>query len=363
MNRNRKTFATGSWLFVIGATALLNGCSSDDAVVVYPAGSLSPAEQPQLGSARLPLVTTSPGQFRLRNAVFDISTRSGALAVSLDSESNPDAEALVVPLAQGAYDVLLRDGWTLEAVGDGGFTPVSGALISVNPVPLAIRNDRVSEVVYTFTTESATITFGEGELSVSAAVADPASLPSCDIVNQVGCQPGQTCLLSDDTGDTFCATPGSLPVGASCSSQQCVYGAQCLDLDGEGPLGNTCSQFCNPLFPSFGCDCKGISVDEEIGVCGPPPAGTCDLLGQTGCGEGQACQLPAGASFGVCGSPGAGAWNESCIGEVCQTGFDCYGDQPEFGYYGSCLPFCDIYAPSCAGCFDVGTGRVGRCFY
>jgi hypothetical protein len=126
---------------------------------------------------------------------------------------------------------------------------------------------------------------------------------------------------------------------------------------GEG----VCTQLCNPEAPLFGCDCRGLSISQTIGVCGPPPAGSCDLLDATSCPTGQACQFPGG-SFGTCGTPGTVSEGGSCFGEECEAGMECVGDEPDFGFQGTCRRFCDLDAPDCDFCFDVGTGRVGRCF-
>ena len=121
------------------------------------------------------------------------------------------------------------------------------------------------------------------------------------------------------------------------------------------------TRWSRPAEEPFGCDCVGLSISDDIGVCGPPPASACDLLDPASCPEGQACQLPGG-SFGVCGTPGNLGEGETCFGEVCAAGLDCFGDDPASGFSGTCYRFCDLTAPSCEFCFDVGTGSLGRCF-
>jgi hypothetical protein len=372
MTRARTTTRVGisrlRWPSALGLPVVLalafNGCrSGDDTLLRGPAiEAAAPLETEGYGSLLLPLVTPDAVKYRLRNAVFDVQ-RSGVSVISLSSEVNPDAEQLTAQLNPGAYQIQLGDGWVLERlVADGGADPVRAALISANPATIAVRNDRVTTVAFTFTTASGTVTFGEGAVSVRLGVADPGSLGSCDVGSQSGCDGGQHCLFSGDGSQTFCATPGQLEVGAACSSEQCVFGAQCLSLDPSAPEASTCTELCNPAFPPFGCDCRGLSVGDDVGVCGPPPATACDLLSATGCPEGQACQYPGG-SFGTCGTPGAGSEGSSCFGEECAAGLDCYGDDPEFGFSGTCYRFCDVQAPDCEFCFDVGTGSVGRCFF
>ena len=342
----------------------LEGCRSPDETVllgVEARAEPAPASVEELGSLYVPLVTPDAVKHRLSHAVFEI-TRAGTPVASLDSQEEPDAVALTAELNPGQYQVRLADGWVLEQLGaDGSAAPVRAALISPNPASFEVSNGRVTNVAFTFTTSSGTVTFGEGSVSIRLGVADPASLSSCDIANQAGCAAGQHCLLADDSGQTFCASPGETPVGAACSSEQCVFGAQCLSLDASKPGASSCTQLCNPSFPPFGCDCVGLSFSDEVGVCGPPPASACDLLDPASCPDGQACQLPGG-SFGVCGAPGALEEGAPCSGEECAAGLDCFGDDPAAGFSGTCYRFCDLAAPVCEFCFEVGTGSIGRCF-
>jgi hypothetical protein len=359
VSRLRRSFV----LMLSSAALLSNACRSGDDTQVYgaPTEAASPLASEGLGSLLLPLVTPDALDYRLRRAVFDVE-RSGVVVVSLNSEVRPDAEQLTAELPPGSYQVHLGDGWALERLAaDGSAEPVLAALISPNPAAFAIRNDRVTTVAFTFTTSAGTVTFGQGALSVRLGVTDPGSLASCDIANQAGCNEGQHCLFADDGGQTYCATPGEQKVGAACSSEQCVYGAQCLGVDPAAPEARTCTELCNPTFPRFGCDCRGLSFGDAFGVCGPPPAGSCDLLDLASCPGGQACQYPGG-SFGVCGTPGLLEQGASCFGEECAAGLDCYGDQPEFGFSGTCYRFCDVQNPDCEFCFGVGTGDLGRCF-
>lgn len=338
---------------------MVNGCSSEERLI-FNAPAPAAQEDGELGSLRLPLVTPDAGKFRLRGAIFDIA-RSGVKLLSLDSDVEPDAEALSADLNPGQYTSTLAAGWSLEALAaDGSATAVRAALISANPASFSVRNARVTNVAYTFTTSSGVVRFGEGALNVRIGVTDPAALGSCDLSDSSSCPSGQQCLLGE--GDaTFCATPGELQVGAACASEQCVFGAQCLSLDASKPDVSVCTALCNPLAAPFGCDCQGLSVSDQIGVCGPPPAEACDLLDAASCPADEACQFPGG-SFGVCGTPGSLSEGEGCFGEECAAGMECVGDDPMFGFLGQCRRFCDLDAPDCDFCFDVGTGRVGRCF-
>lgn len=363
-----KVVAVFRWSGAVGLPLALafNACHAPgDETVLLGVERATPApeapEVQELGSLYLPLVTPDSAKHRLRNAVFEIS-RASVVITSLDSEDDRDAVALTAELNPGQYQIRLADGWALERLdANGAATPVRAALVSQNPASFSVRNGQVTNVAFTFTTSSGTVTFGEGSVSVRLGVADPASLSTCDIANQAGCPAGQHCLLANETGQTFCATPGELPVGAACRSEQCVFGSQCLSLDAASPGENTCTQLCNPLFPPFGCDCLGLSFSDDVGVCGPPPESACNLLDPASCPAGQACQYPGG-SFGVCGTPGSVPEGQSCFGEVCAAGLDCYGDDPASGFSGTCYRFCDLAAPDCEFCFDVGTAGIGRCF-
>jgi hypothetical protein len=336
------------------------GCRASDDTRVD--GSLEPLapELSAAGSLTVPLITPDAAPYRLRRAVFDVE-RSGASVLSLDSEADPDADALTAELDPGQYQMRLNDGWSLEQLDAEGASPVRAALISTNPVGFGVRDGRVTTVAFTFTTSGGVVTFGAGAVSVRLGVMDPSALGSCDVLNQAGCAEGQHCLLGNADGKTFCATPGQLPVGAPCSSEQCVFGAQCLGLNVAAPELTTCSALCNPLSPPFGCDCRGLGAGDDVGVCGPPPPGTCDLLDSASCPDGLTCQYPGG-SFGTCGTPGNAGEGESCFGEECTAGLDCFGDDPSLGFTGTCYRFCDVQAPDCEFCFEVDTGSVGRCF-
>jgi len=228
------------------------------------------ASQPALGSLHMPLVTPEQQAFRLRTALFDI-TRSGDAVLTLDSESDPAAVALDAELLQGSYEIQLRDGWALERQGDAG-GPVSAALLTANPLGFDVSSARVTELVYGFATEQGSVTFGRGEASVSFNVAPIAPSAGCSVLDRSSCPSGQTCLLAGDTGRTFCAQPGALPVGAACSSDQCVAGAQCLSLDPSHPEQKVCARFCNPA-SSF-CGCQGITTDPSVGLCTQATSGS-----------------------------------------------------------------------------------------
>ena len=321
----------------------------------------SESEQ-QLGTLHLPLVTPMQGSFRLRNATFAIKSQSGTPVVTLDSESDPDAPALSASLTQGSYTARLQNGWALNSVAaDGTESPVAAALITQNPQNFKIKATVDTALSFTFVTVNGTVTIGNGMVDITVDVSSKPTLTGCDVTSTFNCPFGQTCLVANSSGGTFCATPGSLAVGSPCTSDQCVAGSQCLKLDPNNPDQGTCTQFCNTGFPPFGCNCISLGFDNSnAGVCGAPPPGACDLLAQTGCDAGEACQLPSGASFGSCGVPGTTPAFGFCTGETCGAGFQCS--------FNTCRQFCDTRkpfpgdCPNFGSCFNVGTGFIGRCF-
>jgi hypothetical protein len=337
------------------------GCSSGGATEI---ASVVEAR----GSLVLPLVSANEPSFRLRSAVFQLSLRSGETSLRLDSETDPAATSVRAELAQAEYTIALEDGWSLERLsGDGTVSVLHAALMSPNPTDFEIHDGRVARLVYTFSTDEGIVRFGAGAVEIGVAITQPATVP-CHLLDAASCPGEQTCLLSDDTGQTFCAEPGSSPVGSPCDSEQCVPGAQCLKLDPADPAAGVCARFCNPDVTEFGCTCRSVSFDAAIGVCEPPPFPTCDPLGPVGCGEGEACQHASG-NFAVCGVPGSGQVGDGCLGETCAAGLDCYGDVPELGISGTCRQFCDTrvsnacpyYYPYYQTCQDVGTANLGRC--
>jgi hypothetical protein len=352
-------------LIATGITALCGACSNSGDGRAQEALEQH-AESP--GTLRLPIVTPSGAAFRLRNAVFEVSDAAGTI-VTLDSEADPDAEKLEAELDQGEYSISLLADWSLERLeSDGSATAVHAALLTANPSTFSIQHQRVTALTYAFATATAEVSFGEGSARIVVDVSEGAPGSGCDVRSSSGCSSEQTCLLDLENGDTYCASPGVLPAGTPCSSEQCVAGAQCLDV-GDGQTA--CRRFCDPSSPTFGCSCRALSIGENVGVCGDDVAGACDLFTQSGCAEGEACQYQGGTS-GTCGVPGSGAVGSSCLGETCSPGLECYGDEPEFGITGTCAQFCDTRVVGCGYyvswpwhsytyCRDTGRANLGLC--
>lgn len=318
------------------------------------------------GLLQLPLVTPEPASYRLRKALIDITTRGGNRIETLDSDATQEeAAALELELAQGEYTADLRDGCRLERLDGEQATAVNAALLTPNPASFAIESGQVRDVVFTFTTDDGVIALGQGSVSIGIEVVSVAPLADCALY--VGWCPGNlTCLLADQSGRTFCAQPGSLPVGSPCSGEQCQAGSQCLSLEPERPERRTCVRYCDTTASLWACNyiSAGMAASPYVGVCAPLPANACDLLSSQ-CGEGMACQYLGGA-WGVCGTPGERAEGEECSQpEECAAGLRCFHDQPG-AQLGHCWRFCDTRDPLGSGCengcwFVDGTGHVGVC--
>lgn len=132
----------------------------------------------------------------------------------------------------------------------------------------------VTELVFTFATNQGRVTLGEGDVSVGLDVVNAKTLTDCNLLDQSTCPTGQTCLLADDEGETFCAAFGQVEVGQPCDSDQCVAGAQCLATGDDAGAQRECTQFCDPHANAPVCDCRALSFDEDVGVCvGPASCG------------------------------------------------------------------------------------------
>ncbi|HEY3494853.1 MAG TPA: hypothetical protein VGK73_09215 [Polyangiaceae bacterium] len=247
---------------LLGAQAIA-GCTSE------PGATGSDGSEEVAGTVHLALATQSTQRFRLRAAEFAVQDMLGAVLLTLDSEAEPEAEALEGELPQGSYAISLAPGWRLEQEGeDGEFVEVQAALLSPNPREFRVTHGRTTDLVYSFATDAGVVEFGRGALSVGVDVVDTSNQTPCQVLEPGSCPDGLTCLLAGETG-TFCAQPGSLPVGAECSNEQCVAGAQCLRVEGE--TTGVCRRYCDPNSISPICACRSLSFDDTVGVCEAPP--------------------------------------------------------------------------------------------
>lgn len=179
------------------------------------------------------------------------------------------------------------------------------------------------------------------------------------------CGPDLGCYYYSDNMFT-CQPAGTVAVGESCASAQCVPGAVCMT-DGTN---ETCGLLC-PLSGSGGCTgsdaCQDVGL-PEIGVCGEVSAlgQVCNPLVFTSCGAGLGCYSynDGGNWIYTCQSAGTSPAGTNCedAGVTCVPGTDCVGDYYEY----SCQPFCNPTgaAPACSSwqeCYDWGDG-TGNCF-
>ena len=267
MNSNRaKLRFHGRWFVTLG---LALGVWASTACSSGAGSSASTEAEQSVGSVHLALETRSASPFRLRGAAFEIKDHLGVSRLTLDGDAS--AEELTAELPQGSYTISLADGWSLQQASDtGDFAEVQAALVTANPREFSVKHGLVTELSYAFATDAGLITLGRGSVSVGVAVVDPAALSACQVLESGSCPSGRTCLLAGETGAAFCAQPGALPVGAACSAEQCVAGAQCLRTAGEAT--GVCKRFCDPSAGQPFCDCQSLSFDATIGVCAETPA-------------------------------------------------------------------------------------------
>jgi hypothetical protein len=293
-----------TWLAAIGiGGAALFACSGRDTTLTVGIDGVGPSER--VGQLDLPLVTDGRERYRLRQAVFDVTRAGGAPVASVNGEKSADAASASLDLAPGSYVVTLEAGWFLERWSAGGAERVSAALISPQSLAFDIRRGQVTDVEYVFSTIGGPLTLGASRLTVHAEVTPAAELPGCDVLDPLGCPSSETCLIAGDASASFCAQAGPLLVGAACSAQQCVAGAQCMYLDPALPEVGVCAAYCSPQAPPRGCDCQPLEVDEQIGVC----------MAGTGC-TGEDCY----GRVLVAGAPADPSWNLDVQAKLAQTG-------------------------------------------
>jgi hypothetical protein len=128
---------------MLSVTPLVQGCATG------AAGDVS--DDVPTGEIVLQLVQPGPhGEiFHLSNAIFDVTSASGALTTVDGSGFEAQVTLSVEP---GIATVQLRDGWTLEKSVDDGmtFTPVSALLGSLNPNIVRVLANQPSFVGFDF---------------------------------------------------------------------------------------------------------------------------------------------------------------------------------------------------------------------
>ncbi len=219
------------------------------------------------GALRLALQTGGEG-YRLIDAVFVVSDETGGVVATLESDADAGEARIERALPQGRYSISLQGGWRLQQDGES----VHAALVTANPNTFEIKHGRVTELAYVFATERGYVTLGEGDVALGVDVVNAKTLADCSLLDPSSCPAGQTCLLADDSGETFCAVPGELGVGEVCESERCVAGAQCLSSGDDAGAQRVCTQFCDPHATYPQCECRSLSFDEDVGICVGPAA-------------------------------------------------------------------------------------------
>lgn len=260
----RRIAVNSSYLVIFGGVLLGSACSDRD--VVADTGS----EEVLTGGLRLALQTDGGQGYKLIDAVFTVRDERDAVVTTLESGADGGNQAtLEAALPLGDFTIELQDGWALEALGSEGDN-LAAALVSANPALFTISNHHVTELVFTFATNRGRVTLGEGEVSVGVDVVNAKTLTGCSLLDATTCPDGQTCLLADDQGETFCAAPGQVEVGQPCDSDQCVAGTQCLATGDDAGAERECTRFCDPHAGVPACDCRALGFDEDVGVCVGP---------------------------------------------------------------------------------------------
>jgi hypothetical protein len=154
------------------------------APLVQGCATAAPADAPddELPTGELVLQLVQPGPhgeiFHLNNAIFDVTSASGALTTVDGSGFEPQITLSIEP---GIASIQLRDGWTLERSVDGGvtFTPVSALLGSLNPNIVRVLANQPSFVGFDFLVRNS-----NGTLAITLGiVAAPRELAGGFIVN------------------------------------------------------------------------------------------------------------------------------------------------------------------------------------
>lgn len=169
----------------------------------------------------------------------------------------------------------------------------------------------------------------------------------CDISDPSSCGTGMACLLNGDGAGgvtTQCFAAGTGTDGTTCdpnTAGQCAEGFGCGD---EGVCRRWCCSDadCNSPTPT-GQLCNifgGVGPEgHEVGQCVQPVE--CDLVAQTGCPVGKACNLFS-AGTRICDTPQDAAPGAECMfRNACGAGYACVGPAGEPGH---CRQYCDMTA-------------------
>ena len=168
-------------LFTLGA------CASEPAV-----------EESALGTVSLALTSTGANgvTYRLRGTEAVLSGATYAV-IDLDA-AYVDVPVIDVRIAEGDYELGLKDGWFLERNAGHGYQVVEAQLVSPNPQFFSVKHEQITAIALNFQAGTDAITFGSGDLEVTIGVK-----PECQEGEWFsrGCGPGftwnqtATCML------------------------------------------------------------------------------------------------------------------------------------------------------------------------
>jgi hypothetical protein len=114
--------------------------------------------------------------------------------------------------------------------------------------------------------------------------------------------------------------------------------------DGAKLGGETCLSIAGASTGALACGVDGLSFDTSGGTSCSTVA---DILAQTGCNPGDACDIDSGTPPFECRAAGTTAHYDPCTAPTdCMAGASCFN----VGSGSRCLPYCDIAAPGpCPG--------------
>jgi hypothetical protein len=177
-------------------------------------------------------------------------------------------------------------------------------------------------------------TCGNGTIE-GPEVCDGADIAGATCLSLAGYDDGlPTCLancLTIDTANCHTAGNGVIEGPEVCDGAN-LGGQDCLSVTGQ-PSG------------TLACSADGLSFDtSDCNNCTTDS----DVLTQTGCGFGYACDVDPASSLIDCRTVGSTPHYDACtVATDCQAGAGCYSMG---GTTAHCLPYCDIQGtPSCPG--------------
>jgi hypothetical protein len=142
-----------------GVALALTGCAEE------------PVDSEPTGSMRMALVAPGPAgvTYRLRNAFFDVT---GPTSLTLDGETDPNANVLSTSLPAGSYQVALNDGWYVERL-EGGFVDIVTAVMqSQNPQQVTLSSNGITDVTFVIMVNNLPVRFEPGQLNVAIEVVE-----------------------------------------------------------------------------------------------------------------------------------------------------------------------------------------------